>query len=45
MASAKFAKSTVNHSQTETAPVKPAGASPAPASAWKKRTVVKAEPT
>ncbi len=46
IASAKFANSTVNQSQTETARMKPAGASPAPVtSAWKTSSVVNALPT
>jgi len=45
MASAKFAKSTVNQSQSETARMKPAGASPLPRSAWRNRPLVKTLPT
>ena len=44
-ASAKLAKRTVNQSQTATARMKPAGASPLPASAWMPRTVVRMLPT
>ncbi len=44
IASAKLAKSTVNHSQSETAKMKPAEASPCPPSAWTKSAVVKDAP-
>ncbi len=43
-ASAKLANSTVNHSQSAMARMKPAGASPLPPSAWKNRTVVRMLP-
>ena len=45
MASAKFAKSTVNQSQTETQKMNQAGASPLPTTAWTQRRVVRMEPT
>ena len=45
MASAKFAKSTVNQSQTETQKMNQAGASPWPTSAWIQSRVVRIEPT
>ena len=44
-ASAKLANSTVNHSQSATAPMNPAGASPCPKSACIHRTVVSTLPT
>ena len=44
-ASAKFAKSTVNHSQTATAMMNAAGASPRPSSACTPSTVVRMLPT
>src|SRR5579872_6655586 len=43
-ASAKFAKTTVNHSQIATLPMNGAGASPFPPSAWKNRIVVSTLP-
>ena len=43
-ASAKFANSTVNHSQSVTARMKPAGASPWPPSACTQRIVVRMLP-
>ena len=45
IASAKLAKTTVNQSQSETARMKPAGASPLPTSAWTKSPVVRTLPT
>ena len=45
MASAKLAKSTVNHNQTAMAKMKPAGASPAPPRACANRMVVRMLPT
>ena len=45
IASAKLANSTVNHSHTDTQKMKPAGASPLPASAWIQSTVVRMLPT
>ena len=45
MASAKFANSTVNHSQTDTAKMNQAGASPGPTTAWIQSSVVRIEPT
>jgi hypothetical protein len=45
IASAKFANRTVNHNQTETARMKPAGASPWPSRASIKSTVVSTLPT
>ena len=44
-ASAKLANSTVNQSQTATARMNPAGASPVPPSAWMPSTVVRMLPT
>ena len=44
MASAKLANSTVNHSHSETARMKPAGASPWPPRAWTNRMVVRMLP-
>ena len=43
-ASAKFANTTVNHSQIDTLPMNDAGASPLPPSAWKNRIVVSTLP-
>ena len=45
IASAKFAKSTVNQSHTEIQKMKPAGASPWPSSAWSQSPVVRMLPT
>ena len=45
MASAKFAKSTVNHSQTDTQKMNEAGASPFPTIAWIQSSVVRIDPT
>ncbi len=45
IASAKFANSTVNQSQSDTARMNQTGASPFPNSAWKNRTVVSTLPT
>ena len=45
IASAKFAKRTVNHSHTDTDRMNPAGASPRPRTACTKRHVVKTLPT
>ncbi len=44
IASAKFANSSVTHSQSVTARMKPAGASPVPVSAWIQRIVVRMLP-
>jgi uncharacterized protein (DUF427 family) len=44
-ASAKLAKSTVNHSHSVIARMKPAGASPSPPSAWTNRPVVNTLPS
>src|SRR5579864_75062 len=43
-ASAKFAKTTVNHNHAETLPMKGAGASPRPPNAWTNRTAVRVAP-
>ncbi len=45
IASAKFAKTTVNQSHSEMARMNPAGASPCPASACTKSPVVRTLPT
>ncbi len=45
IASAKLAKSTVNQSHSETARIKPAGASPWPSHAWRNSPVVTRLPT
>src|SRR5215831_18178462 len=45
MASARLANSTVNHSQTDTQKMNPAGASPLPARAWNQSSVVRIDPT
>jgi len=45
IASAKLAKSTVNHSQTETQKMNQAGASPLPTIACSHSSVVRIEPT
>ena len=45
MASAKFAKSTVNQSHRETQKMNQPGASPLPTTAWNQRRVVRMEPT